>query len=83
MMEEMPIHVQRGEDVEHINFPKFHLISSGIKNLLTFQKSLPLDQIRQDPLYTYLYELPGMTDKELYALSLEREPKGVLLKDLQ
>jgi len=84
MMEESPTHVQRGEDVELINFPKFYLIASGIKGLLNYQKSLASEgPVRQDPLYTFLYELPGMTDKELYALSLEREPKGAQIKDVQ
>ena len=78
----MPDFVSRAEDVQLINFPKHHSISSCIKSLLAYQKTIELNVGRQDPLYTFLYDLPCMNDKELYALSLEREPKGVLLKDL-
>jgi len=37
----------------------------------------------REPLYTFLYQLPGLDEKELYALSLEREARDVTLRELE
>eukprot|EP01125_Pyxidicula_operculata_P009150 TRINITY_DN3030_c1_g2_i1.p1 TRINITY_DN3030_c1_g2~~TRINITY_DN3030_c1_g2_i1.p1 ORF type:complete len:1162 (-),score=282.43 TRINITY_DN3030_c1_g2_i1:115-3111(-) len=74
--------VQRGE-LTLINFYKHWLVSGVIKNLLQYQK-VPIltDASQKDPTYTFLYELCGLEENDLFMLSLEREPKGVTLREL-
>jgi len=57
-----------------INFFKPQIVSNSIKNLLQYSTVVPkLEQ--QEPLYTFLYELPSLDDNALYKLSTEREPR--------
>jgi len=84
-MHENPDFVSRDNN-ELINFPKHYLITTAIKNLLQYQRTVADREVpltRQDPVYTLMYELVGITEKELFALSLEREPKGITLKELE
>lgn len=89
---------QSSREVKLINFPKHHLVSRSISELLRFQNmpySMPPKGMRSlfttliffsaslEPLYTYLKELPGLMEKELYDLSLDREPRNSQLKDIE
>jgi len=64
-----------------INFPKHHLIFRTIKQLQQYQSS-KFDLSTKEPLYTFLFTMPSLHEKELYELSLEREPRESLLKDI-
>jgi len=84
-MHENPDFVSR-ETSELINFPKHYLITTAIKNLLQYQRTVADREVpltRNDPVYTLMYELVGLTEKELLALSLEKEPKGSTLKEVE
>jgi len=69
------------KDVTLINLPKFRMMSQTVGTALQF-RSLPdeenhflgLEAI--EPLSYYLAELPFLVEEELYALSLEREPRA-------
>ena len=65
-----------------INFPKHHLIMRTIKQLLANQSSKSFDLAPKEPLFTFLYAVPSLNEKELYELSLEREPRDSQMKDL-
>jgi len=42
------------------------------------------DNLQQkDPYYTILHQMPGLDEKELYQLSLEREPRNIQLRELE
>lgn len=69
-------------DLKLINFPKHFLVYSTIKKVQQYQSG-KYDIDQREPLYTLLYQLPGLEEKELYALSLEREPRDVTLRDLE
>jgi len=57
-----------------INFYKHQLISKSIITVLQFATaSLGLE--KQQPYFTFLYDLPHLTENELYKMSLEREPR--------
>jgi len=64
-----------------INFPKHYLIMRTIKQLLQYQASR-FDLQPKEPLYSFLYAVASLNEKELYELSLEREPRDSQLKDL-
>uniref|UniRef100_A0A6B2L5P8 Ras-GEF domain-containing protein n=1 Tax=Arcella intermedia TaxID=1963864 RepID=A0A6B2L5P8_9EUKA len=62
------------ENTKLINFPKHQLINRSITELQQYQK--PKFAFHpQEPLYTLLQQLPALTDRELFSLCLEREPK--------
>ena len=67
-----------------INIRKHQLVSTSIGALLQYQSvegdSVSLEKIQ--PLYTFLSALPYLSDKEMYKISLEREPRGATVKDL-
>jgi len=69
-------------DQKLINFPKHYLVHSTIKKVQQYQSG-KYDIEAREPLYTFLYHLPGIEEKELYALSLEREPRDVTLRELE
>jgi len=59
-----------------INFLKHYMIYRQINSFLKFQTDANFNEIeKEDPIYSFLYELPTLSDEELYALSLDREPK--------
>ena len=62
------------DDKPLINFPKSVLMSRRIDNMIEYQHST-YRVAKIEPLYTFLFELPGLIEEELYNLSLEREPK--------
>ena len=64
-----------------INFPKHYLIIRTIKYLQQYQ-SCHYELTAKEPLYSLLYAVPSLQEKELYELSLEREPRDSLLKDM-
>eukprot|EP01089_Gocevia_fonbrunei_P011722 TRINITY_DN2562_c0_g1_i1.p1 TRINITY_DN2562_c0_g1~~TRINITY_DN2562_c0_g1_i1.p1 ORF type:complete len:410 (+),score=47.39 TRINITY_DN2562_c0_g1_i1:1-1230(+) len=61
---------------DHINdligFSKRRLIQNVIFEVKNYQHT-PYDIKEQEPLYTFLAELPTLSEKELYSLSLQRE----------
>ena len=63
---------------ELINFGKFKILAEvSIFPLLKHQSDLStVNIVKTEPLYTFLYNLPTLTDKELYRLSLEIEPRN-------
>lgn len=60
-----------------VNFYKFKVLADVSVNPITKYKNSLKNVVieRSDPLYTFLYNLPTLTDKELYLLSLEAEPR--------
>jgi len=70
------------EDTKLINFPKHQLVHRTIKLLQQYQAT-KYDLFAREPLYTFLNNTPGLDEKELYTLSLEREPRGVQLRELE
>eukprot|EP01128_Nolandella_sp_AFSM9_P006722 TRINITY_DN3523_c0_g1_i1.p1 TRINITY_DN3523_c0_g1~~TRINITY_DN3523_c0_g1_i1.p1 ORF type:complete len:1339 (+),score=367.76 TRINITY_DN3523_c0_g1_i1:157-4173(+) len=68
---------------EVINFPKHYMIHKTIDRLLRYQGSLDYSYInRAEPIFTFVYELASLNENELYHLSLAREPRGAILKDI-
>jgi hypothetical protein len=67
-----------------INFQKHFMIYKTIHQLLRFQTSAEyIKNIKRvEPAYTFLYELCALDENVLYALSLEREPRGAAAKDI-
>jgi len=59
-----------------INFSKYQQLHQRIYSLLLYQQSEVLRNFKKiEPLYTLLHEIPGcLTGKELYQLSIAREP---------
>jgi len=70
------------DDAKLINFPKHQLVHRTIKQLQQHQVT-KYELFAREPLFTFLYQMPGLEEKELYVLSLEREPRGVLLRELE
>jgi len=70
------------DDTLLINFPKHEMLFRTIKNLEKYQQS-KYDLQKKEPYYSLLYQMPGLDEKELYNLSMEREPRNILLKDLE
>jgi len=70
------------DDNKLINFPKHYLVHRTIKQVQQYQASKYDLEVKQ-PLYTYLYHMPGLEEKELYSLSLEREPRDITLRELE
>jgi hypothetical protein len=62
------------DNVRLINFPKLHLINRSITEIHQYQKARYITSVKE-PLYTFLQQMPVLQDRELYALSLEREPR--------
>jgi len=63
-------------NMPQINLYKYQLISNSIYDLLRYQESSSTTDIKRiEPLYTFLYELPSLNEKELYQLSLDVEPR--------
>eukprot|EP01088_Endostelium_zonatum_P017527 TRINITY_DN51_c6_g1_i2.p1 TRINITY_DN51_c6_g1~~TRINITY_DN51_c6_g1_i2.p1 ORF type:complete len:672 (-),score=126.98 TRINITY_DN51_c6_g1_i2:112-2127(-) len=57
-----------------INFGKRQMVYYVIAEIQQYQ-SCHYDIKEAEPLYTFLQELPSFTDKQLYTLSQQREPK--------
>ena len=59
-----------------INFTKHYMIYRQIDAFQKFQINANFSSIeKEDPIYTFLFELPILLEEELYALSLDREPR--------
>jgi len=59
-----------------INFSKRDLISKIIHDLLIYQQN-PFNITPVEPIYTFLVSLPSLDEKEMYDISLFREPRGM------
>jgi len=70
------------EDTILINFPKHQLVHRTLKILQQFQAT-KYELFAREPLYTFLFQMSGLEEKELHTLSLEREARGVLLRELE
>eukprot|EP01125_Pyxidicula_operculata_P017318 TRINITY_DN6066_c0_g1_i1.p1 TRINITY_DN6066_c0_g1~~TRINITY_DN6066_c0_g1_i1.p1 ORF type:complete len:1343 (-),score=351.14 TRINITY_DN6066_c0_g1_i1:708-4736(-) len=70
------------DNVKLINLPKHNLIMRTIKQIQNYQ-NLKYDIQHKEPLYTFLYQMPVLEEKELYEMSLEREPRGAQPKDIE
>ena len=79
MTAEIPGHK---EPVEVLNLTKFQMINRSIEDLLKYRNA-KYDLVRKDPIYSFLKKLPYLEDKEMYALSLLREPRGSNIKDIE
>ena len=64
-----------------INFRKRELVSRVFQEIEIFQQS-PYPLKPQEPLRTYLAELPYLDVESLYALSLQREPRNATFQDV-
>lgn len=71
-----------GTNTEMINLTKFQMINRSIEDLLKY-KNAKCDLVRKDPIYTFLRKLPYLEEKEMYALSQLREPRGSNFKDIE
>jgi hypothetical protein len=72
------------DNMELINFPKHQMVFRTVKTLEKYQLSNKYDNLQQkDPYYTILHQMPGLDEKELYQLSLEREPRNIQLRELE
>lgn len=69
------------DDEKLINFPKHHLIYRTIKQLQQY-KTTQFEFHPSEPLYTLLHQKFLLSEEELYAMSLEREPRNAQLKDI-
>ncbi|KAL6061251.1 Ras guanine nucleotide exchange factor domain-containing protein [Balamuthia mandrillaris] len=58
-----------------INFNKRVLVNRVIQEIQVYQQT-PYTFDVLEPLHSFLYQLPACGDKELYTLSVQREPKG-------
>jgi len=65
-----------------INIRKYSIICRTVTRLLSFQQHKCSDSGMKVELQSYLSELPWFPESELFQLSLEREPRGCLPKDL-
>lgn len=85
MDEGNPIFTENGK---LINIPKFQMITNAIKELLKYQKN-QFDFPIVEPLFTIVKKFPSLMigeafmEKELFALSLEREPRNSDFKTLE
>jgi len=71
-------------DDKLINITKFHLITKSINSFLKYQVNLGYEHFEiEEPAYTYLYTLPHLDEKELFDLSIVREPRNSLIKDIE
>ena len=61
-----------------LNIHKYRLESKSLTHLLVWQTVTPPQLEKQEPLFSFLYDLPSFDEKDLYALSLEREPREVV-----
>jgi len=77
LMDENVNFIQGADGIELINMAKHIMITKAIASILRPQQfaAASFDVPQDEPLYTLLSELPGLNAQELYALSLEREPK--------
>jgi len=67
---------------ELLNLTKFQMINRSIDDLLKY-KNAKCDILRKDPVFTFLKDLPHLEEKEMYALSQLREPRGSNFKDIE
>jgi hypothetical protein len=70
-----------GQDLIYYNWKKRKLAFKVLQNIKKFQNtpySFPVEQ----PAYSILYELPSLSEDNLYGMSLIREPKNIELKSL-
>jgi len=58
-----------------VNFTKYYMITQTMGRLLDGQTADFGELHNQEPLFTFLCELPSLVEKELDKLSLVREPK--------
>eukprot|EP01125_Pyxidicula_operculata_P005788 TRINITY_DN2020_c0_g1_i2.p1 TRINITY_DN2020_c0_g1~~TRINITY_DN2020_c0_g1_i2.p1 ORF type:complete len:764 (-),score=149.88 TRINITY_DN2020_c0_g1_i2:55-2346(-) len=70
------------EKMQLINMQKQYLVNRTIQQILQTQKKR-YDYTPSDPIYTFLHQMPILQEKELFALSLEREPRDSLPKDIE
>lgn len=66
----------------HINFPKRELVFNVVSKL-SFLQTSKYDFPPVEPLNTFLRQLPRLSEKELYDISLSREPRGATIKQIQ
>jgi len=59
---------------DQINFPKFKMIYDAIDKFCKYQGTLDY-KFEKNELYDYLFELPSITENDLYNLSYELEPR--------
>jgi len=65
------------DDTKLINFPKHQLVHRTIKQLQQYQAT-KYELFAREPLYTYLYQMPGLEEKELFVLSKTRTTWGTV-----
>jgi len=65
-----------------INLTKYSLVLRTVKQIQNYQ-GFSYDIQPKEPFYTFLRELPKLEEKELHEMSLNREPRNVLPKDIE
>lgn len=65
-----------------INLTKYSLVLRTIKQIQNYQ-GVSFDVAPREPFYSLLKELPKLEEKELHELSLSREPRNALPKDIE
>eukprot|EP01126_Amoeba_proteus_P066262 TRINITY_DN9551_c0_g1_i1.p1 TRINITY_DN9551_c0_g1~~TRINITY_DN9551_c0_g1_i1.p1 ORF type:complete len:351 (+),score=75.14 TRINITY_DN9551_c0_g1_i1:193-1245(+) len=67
-----------------INITKHEMIYKCIDSFLRYQRSGDYSHLTpNETIYSLLKQLPKLNSQDLYLLSLEREPRGALVKDLE
>eukprot|EP01126_Amoeba_proteus_P056002 TRINITY_DN6992_c0_g1_i1.p1 TRINITY_DN6992_c0_g1~~TRINITY_DN6992_c0_g1_i1.p1 ORF type:complete len:148 (+),score=37.15 TRINITY_DN6992_c0_g1_i1:460-903(+) len=67
-----------------INIPKHQMIFKCVDSFLRYQKHMETNvSMKEIPILSLIKQLPKLSGEDLYQLSLEREPRGVLAKDLE
>eukprot|EP01104_Vermistella_antarctica_P015645 TRINITY_DN5185_c0_g1_i1.p1 TRINITY_DN5185_c0_g1~~TRINITY_DN5185_c0_g1_i1.p1 ORF type:complete len:886 (+),score=242.94 TRINITY_DN5185_c0_g1_i1:3-2660(+) len=64
-----------------VNFEKREMVYNVLAEISWFQE-LSYNFPDVEPINTFLYEVPNLDDKELYNLSLKREPRNAKLEDI-
>jgi len=65
-----------------INLTKYSLVLRTVKQIQNYQ-GVSYDILPKEPFYTFIMELPKLEEKELHELSLNREPRNALPKDIE
>jgi len=75
--------INRDDGTPCVNLYKQQLIYTNIQKLLHYQSTPHQECSASSPIYNFLLELARLDENELYALSLEREPRGAAANLIQ
>eukprot|EP01125_Pyxidicula_operculata_P002253 TRINITY_DN1215_c0_g1_i1.p1 TRINITY_DN1215_c0_g1~~TRINITY_DN1215_c0_g1_i1.p1 ORF type:complete len:1173 (-),score=256.14 TRINITY_DN1215_c0_g1_i1:206-3724(-) len=72
-------------NIELINWSKYQLVATSIFDFLSYQKNgrTMFTLTKEDPIFSLLYDLPVLSEKELWQMSMEREPRNATSKEIE